>query len=131
MEQLRIKPRLPREVMGRMVYAGAEAEGILEDGVTHLLNVKVNGEEIDPERIYSVAVLDMFTLGKLFPYIRDSKENNTLCLSFKGSARLEARAAAVMSYSCPPFHFTRMKVSGTFKSKIKYYVPLTSIHCDM
>ncbi|MDQ8056711.1 bifunctional UDP-sugar hydrolase/5'-nucleotidase [Bacillus velezensis] len=76
MEQLRIKGLGFRgEVMGRMVYAGAEAEaGILEDGVTHLLNVKVNGEEIDPERIYSVAVLDMFTLGKLFPYIRDSKE---------------------------------------------------------
>lgn len=76
MEQLRIKGLGFRgEVMGRMVYAGAEAEaGILEDGVTHLLNVKVNGEEVDPERIYSVAVLDMFTLGKLFPYIRDSKE---------------------------------------------------------
>ncbi|KXZ24143.1 bifunctional metallophosphatase/5'-nucleotidase [Bacillus nakamurai] len=76
MEQLRIKGLGFRgEVMGKMVYAGAEVQtDVLDDGVTHLINVKVNGEEINEDRMYSVAVLDMFTLGKLFPYIRDAKE---------------------------------------------------------
>ncbi|MBY8911272.1 bifunctional metallophosphatase/5'-nucleotidase [Bacillus sp. YC2] len=75
-EQLRIKGLGFRgEVMGKMVYAGAEVQtDVLDDGVTHLINVKVNGEEIVEDRMYSVAVLDMFTLGKLFPYIRDAKE---------------------------------------------------------
>ncbi|MGG0774449.1 bifunctional UDP-sugar hydrolase/5'-nucleotidase [Bacillus rugosus] len=75
-EQLRIKGLGFRgEVMGKMVYAGVDVETKrLDDGITHVTRITLNGEEIEKHKQYSVAVLDMFTLGRLFPIIRDAAE---------------------------------------------------------
>lgn len=63
------------EVMGKMVYAGVDVETKrLDDGITHVTRITLNGEEIEKHKQYSVAVLDMFTLGRMFPIIRDAAE---------------------------------------------------------
>ncbi|MDR4959807.1 bifunctional metallophosphatase/5'-nucleotidase [Bacillus sonorensis] len=63
-EQLRIKGLGFRgKVMGKMMYAGLDAE-----------KLTVNGAEIESGRTYSLATIDMYTLGTLFPAIRDAGE---------------------------------------------------------
>ncbi|MCC3355777.1 bifunctional metallophosphatase/5'-nucleotidase [Bacillus sp. REN16] len=76
MEKLRIKGLGFRgEVMGKMVYDGIEIETTkLSDGLVHITDIKINGEELDPDKTYSIATIDMFTFGSLFPAIRDSKD---------------------------------------------------------
>ncbi|MCY8921750.1 bifunctional metallophosphatase/5'-nucleotidase [Bacillus atrophaeus] len=75
-EQLRIKGLGFRgEVMGKMVYAGAEVQTErLDDGITDVIHITINGEHIEKDRVYTVGTLDMFTLGRLFPLIRDAEE---------------------------------------------------------
>ncbi|WP_077619253.1 bifunctional metallophosphatase/5'-nucleotidase [Bacillus sinesaloumensis] len=63
------------EVMGKMVYDGVEIETTkLSDGLNHITDIKINGHELEPDRTYSIATVDMFTFGLLFPGIRDAKD---------------------------------------------------------
>ncbi|KAA6475269.1 bifunctional metallophosphatase/5'-nucleotidase [Bacillus swezeyi] len=62
MEQLRIKGLGFRgKVMGRMMYSGLDAE-----------KLTVNGVKMEANTVYQLATIDMFTLGTLFPAIRDA-----------------------------------------------------------
>ncbi|UOY90595.1 bifunctional metallophosphatase/5'-nucleotidase [Bacillus glycinifermentans] len=62
MEQLHIKGLGFRgKVMGKMMYSDLDAE-----------KLAVAGAEIEPGRTYTLATIDMFTLGTLFPTIRDA-----------------------------------------------------------
>ncbi|WP_010676440.1 bifunctional metallophosphatase/5'-nucleotidase [Bacillus timonensis] len=76
MENLKIKGLGFRgKVMGKMVYNGVELTMTkLSDGVDHITEININGEELDPEKTYSIATIDMFTFGLLFPVIRDAKD---------------------------------------------------------
>lgn len=76
MENLRIKGLGFRgKVMGKMVYDGVELKTAkLSDGLDHITDIKINGEELDPDKTYSIATIDMFTFGLLFPAIRDAKD---------------------------------------------------------
>ncbi|WP_191557613.1 bifunctional metallophosphatase/5'-nucleotidase [Metabacillus idriensis] len=71
MEQLKLKGLGFRgHVMGRMVFDGIEVlTEPLEDGLHHVKEILVSGAPIQPERIYAVATVDMFTLGVLYPSI--------------------------------------------------------------
>ncbi|MFC0270908.1 bifunctional metallophosphatase/5'-nucleotidase [Metabacillus herbersteinensis] len=63
------------KVMGRMVFDGIEVSTVtLSDGKEHVNKIIVNGEPIDLDRIYSVATVDMFTLGPLYPEISHAKK---------------------------------------------------------
>lgn len=46
---------------------------LLNDGLTHITNIKINGRPINLKRTYEVATLDMFTFGHLFPAISAAK----------------------------------------------------------
>lgn len=62
------------KVMGIMVFDGVTYDAkILNDGLTHIFNIKVNGKKIDNDRIYEVATVDMFTFGHLYPSIAAAK----------------------------------------------------------
>lgn len=62
------------KVMGIMVFDGVTyEEKKLTDGLSHVYNIKVNGEKIQHDRVYQVATLDMFTFGHLFPTIATAK----------------------------------------------------------
>ncbi|MEH7225844.1 bifunctional UDP-sugar hydrolase/5'-nucleotidase [Bacillus sp. JJ1566] len=76
MENLRIKGLGFRgKVMGKMVYDGVDLETTrLSGGVERITDIKINGEELDPDKTYSIATIDMFTFGLLFPVIRDAKD---------------------------------------------------------
>lgn len=76
MEQLEIKGLGFRgKIMGKMIYNGIDMETTtLSDGLRHVTKILINGEPIDPKRKYTVATIDMFTFGRMFPEIRDAKE---------------------------------------------------------
>ncbi|WP_449537449.1 bifunctional metallophosphatase/5'-nucleotidase [Ferdinandcohnia sp. Marseille-Q9671] len=76
MENLKIKGLGFRgKIMGKMIYDGVQLEtSRLSDGLDHLVEIKINGEELNPDRSYSLATIDMFTFGMLFPVIRDAKD---------------------------------------------------------
>ncbi|MFO6498520.1 bifunctional metallophosphatase/5'-nucleotidase [Bacillus sp. z60-11] len=60
-EQLRIKGLGFRgKVMGKMMYSGLDPE-----------KLSVNGAQLETDRMYNIATIDMFTLSRLFPAIRD------------------------------------------------------------
>jgi 2',3'-cyclic-nucleotide 2'-phosphodiesterase (5'-nucleotidase family) len=76
MEHLQLKGLGFRgKVMGRMVFDGIEVNTeMLADGKHHVTEVLVNGQPIDPDRVYSVATVDMFTLGPLYPEISHAEK---------------------------------------------------------
>jgi 2',3'-cyclic-nucleotide 2'-phosphodiesterase (5'-nucleotidase family) len=76
MEHLKLKGLGFRgKVMGRMVFDGIEVKSKkLADGKQHVTDVLVHGKPIDPERVYSVATVDMFTLGPLYPEISHAEK---------------------------------------------------------
>lgn len=76
MEQLQLKGLGFRgKVMGRMVFEGIEVEEKrLNDGKYHVQDVRINNERLDPNRVYRVATLDMFTLGPLYPELSHANE---------------------------------------------------------
>ncbi|MGQ4667351.1 bifunctional metallophosphatase/5'-nucleotidase [Metabacillus halosaccharovorans] len=71
MEQLKLKGLGFRgKVMGRMVFDGIDVRmKVLQDGKKHVTDIFINGEQIQADRIYAVATIDMFTLGPLYPEI--------------------------------------------------------------
>lgn len=71
MEQLRIKGFGFRgELMGKMLYSGLTYS--LEEGETkRVKEVYVNDQLVKEDDSYTVGTVDMYTLGSLFPHIRD------------------------------------------------------------
>ncbi|MBD1380806.1 bifunctional metallophosphatase/5'-nucleotidase [Metabacillus arenae] len=71
MEHLRLKGLGFRgKVMGQMVYDGIDVvKEKLDDGEMHVTSILVNGQPLDPDKLYGVATVDMFTLGPLYPVI--------------------------------------------------------------
>ncbi|WP_062233158.1 bifunctional metallophosphatase/5'-nucleotidase [Fictibacillus sp. FJAT-27399] len=62
------------KVMGRMAFSGITVEeAVLEDQQSHVKNIWLNGEPVIDGGIYKVAVIDMFTFGKLYPAIARNK----------------------------------------------------------
>ncbi|WP_062109368.1 bifunctional metallophosphatase/5'-nucleotidase [Bacillus niameyensis] len=53
------------KVMGIFVFRGIELDKAQ-------LQVKINGQLLDPERLYKLGTVDMFTFGKFFPEIQRS-----------------------------------------------------------
>jgi 2',3'-cyclic-nucleotide 2'-phosphodiesterase (5'-nucleotidase family) len=76
MEHLQLKGMGFRgKVMGRMVYDGIEVKTeMLSDGKEHVTDIFIHGEPIDYNRVYSVATIDMFTLGPLYPEISHAEK---------------------------------------------------------
>ncbi|WP_070119473.1 bifunctional metallophosphatase/5'-nucleotidase [Bacillus marinisedimentorum] len=61
------------KVMGRMVFSGIDVKTKkMADGLTHVTEIKVNGNPIDGDRMYEIATVDMFTFGPLYPEISHS-----------------------------------------------------------
>lgn len=75
-EQLEIKGLGFRgKLMGKMIYAGAEITPDAIPGNKLLLKeVLINGEPLDPERVYSIGTIDMFTFGYLYPEFSTAEE---------------------------------------------------------
>jgi 5'-nucleotidase len=75
MEQLQIKGFGFRgKIMGKMIYSGVEIETErLNDGIHHVKQIFVQGKPLDLEKWYSVATIDMFTFGHLYPEISRAK----------------------------------------------------------
>ncbi|MCY7436039.1 bifunctional metallophosphatase/5'-nucleotidase [Bacillus pumilus] len=71
MEQLRIKGFGFRgELMGKMLYSGLTYT--VEEGETkRVKDVFVHDQLIRKDALYTVGTVDMYTLGSLFPHIRD------------------------------------------------------------
>lgn len=62
------------KVIGFMEFDGVTYEvKLLNDGLTHITNIKINGQPINLTQTYEVATLDMFTFGHLFPAIAAAK----------------------------------------------------------
>lgn len=58
------------KIMGRMIFDGIDIQSeSSSDGPSHVTSITVNGALLDSDRIYSVATVDMFTLGSIFPAI--------------------------------------------------------------
>jgi 5'-nucleotidase len=76
MENLRFKGLGFRgEVMGKMIYSGVKIESVLlSDGERHVRSILINNEPLDSKRIYKISTIDMFTIGYLFPIIRDAEK---------------------------------------------------------
>jgi 5'-nucleotidase len=59
------------KVMGQMVYDGVEFETEREeDGAEHIRHITINGEPLNPEQLYEVATIDMFTIGHFYPQMQ-------------------------------------------------------------
>jgi 5'-nucleotidase len=59
------------KVMGQMVYDGVEIETEREeDGAEHIRHITINGEPLNPDQLYEVATIDMFTIGHFYPQMQ-------------------------------------------------------------
>lgn len=76
MQKLRVRGLGFRgRVMGMMAFYGLQVETYFgEDGLNHVVSIKINGKPVDPHREYNIATLDMFTFGPLFPEMSVAKE---------------------------------------------------------
>ncbi|TXC91185.1 bifunctional metallophosphatase/5'-nucleotidase [Metabacillus litoralis] len=76
MEQLQLKGLGFRgKVMGRMVFDGIIVKTeLLSDGKKHVTEILIKNQTIDPDRLYAVATIDMFTLGPLYPEISHAEK---------------------------------------------------------
>jgi 5'-nucleotidase len=77
-EQLEVKGLGFRgKVMGKMIYDGVE---IIPDTIPGnkllLKEVLINGEPLEPERVYTVGTIDMFTFGYLYPELATAQEKH-------------------------------------------------------
>lgn len=61
------------KILGHMAFSGIEVEVVrLEDGLDHVTKITINNREIEPNKLYELATLDMFTFGMLYPAIANS-----------------------------------------------------------
>lgn len=61
-------------VMGIMVFDGVTyEEKKLNDGLCHITNIKINGNEVEPDRVYKVATIDMFAFAHFYPALVEAK----------------------------------------------------------
>lgn len=76
MEQLEIRGLGFRgKVMGKMAFSGVDVvRKTFPDGTKRVVGMTIRGEELDPDRDYRLATVDMFTFGPLFPEISHAKE---------------------------------------------------------
>lgn len=52
------------EVIGKMIFSGLDVETVTrEDGNEYVESVRFQGEKLDPDKIYTVATADTFTLA--------------------------------------------------------------------
>jgi 5'-nucleotidase len=59
------------KVMGQMVYDGVELEiETSKDGSEHIRHIMINGKPLNPDQLYDVATIDMFTIGNFYPQIQ-------------------------------------------------------------
>lgn len=65
------------KVMGKMIYEGVEVIPDTIPGNKLLLKeVLINGEPLEPERLYSVGTIDMFTFGYIYPELTTVQEKH-------------------------------------------------------
>ncbi|MBD8070440.1 bifunctional metallophosphatase/5'-nucleotidase [Bacillus sp. PS06] len=63
------------EVMGKMIYSGVQLESVrLSDGEEHIRSILINQEPLEMNRTYKISTIDMFTIGHLYPIIRDAEK---------------------------------------------------------
>lgn len=69
------------QVLGKMIYTGISV--ILDpDDEEKVVSISVLGKPIDPQASYSIATLDMYTFGFLYPELTDSEDKNYLMPEF-------------------------------------------------
>lgn len=62
------------EVIGRMIFSGIEVETVnRENGEEYVERITRNGEPLDTAEMYTIALPDTFTFGRLFPEVARSK----------------------------------------------------------
>lgn len=62
------------EVIGRMIFSGLEVNTkVYEYGEEYVTQVTLNGEKLEPNKIYSIVTADTFTFGRLLPEIAEAK----------------------------------------------------------
>ncbi|GAA3319913.1 hypothetical protein GCM10020331_028790 [Ectobacillus funiculus] len=62
-----------------MIYSGLEVTPDDIPGNKLLLKeVLVNGRPLEPERVYSVGTLDMFTFGYIYPELANATEKKSI-----------------------------------------------------
>lgn len=69
------------KVLGKMMYSSA-VTCHHRDNAIEPYHIMINHETIDLNRQYTIATLDMFTLGKLYPAIRDARQPRFLMPEF-------------------------------------------------
>ncbi|MFY4775554.1 bifunctional metallophosphatase/5'-nucleotidase [Metabacillus sp. RGM 3146] len=76
MEELKLKGLGFRgKIMGKMIFDGIEVSTkTLEDGKRHVTSIHAGGELLDLEKTYTVATVDMYTLGPLYPEISHAEK---------------------------------------------------------
>ncbi|PWA12009.1 bifunctional metallophosphatase/5'-nucleotidase [Pueribacillus theae] len=63
------------KVMGSMIYDGISFEiQQLSDGENRARDIYIMGKPLDPKETYTIATIDMFTFGRLYPAIAQAKE---------------------------------------------------------
>lgn len=68
-------------VLGKMMYSSA-VTFVQEGNPIDPRHIMIDHDKIDCNRHYTVATLDMFTLGKLYPAIRDARHSEILMPEF-------------------------------------------------
>src|SRR5699024_12752124 len=62
------------EVIGRMIFSGLNVETeTYEDGQEYVKKVRLNGKPLDKKHLYSIALPDTFTFGRLLPEVARSE----------------------------------------------------------
>lgn len=62
------------EVIGRMIYSGVEVKTYkTREGIEKIADIKLNGKELEKDRIYKVATADTFTFGRLLPELSQAE----------------------------------------------------------
>lgn len=62
------------EVIGRMIFSGLEVTTkVYEYGEEYVTQVTLNGENLEPSKIYSIVTADTFTFGRLLPEIAEAR----------------------------------------------------------
>lgn len=60
--------------MGKMLYSGLTYTVVEEGETKRVKDVFVHDQLIKKDALYTVGTVDMYTLGSLFPHIRDQEQ---------------------------------------------------------